>query len=79
MARLWPIEFEGAFYHGLSRRNARESIFVDHKDREVVLDLERFRSLTMSQATSASFLARVQRLICASRFLASEKVGKDSE
>ena len=44
-----------------------------------LLDLERFRSLAMSPATSAFFLARLQRLICASRFPVSEKVGNDSE
>ena len=43
------------------------------------LDSESLRNLAKSPETEASFLARVQRLICASRFLASEKIGKDSE
>ena len=43
------------------------------------LDFESLRNFANSPETKASFLARVQRLICASRFLASEKAGKDSE
>lgn len=39
------------------------------------LDFESSCNLTKSPETKASFFARVQRLICASRFLASEKVG----
>jgi hypothetical protein len=43
------------------------------------LDFESLRNLAKSPEIRASFLARLQRLICASRFLASEKVGHDSE
>ncbi|CAG0970180.1 hypothetical protein ANRL3_01447 [Anaerolineae bacterium] len=33
MARQWRIEFEGAYYHVLSRGNERRDIFTDDKDR----------------------------------------------
>ena len=42
-------------------------------------DFESFLSFVKSPETKASFLPRVQRFIGASRLLASEKVGNDSE
>ncbi len=33
MARQWRIEFEGAYYHILSRGNERRNIFCDNDDR----------------------------------------------
>jgi REP element-mobilizing transposase RayT len=33
MARQWRIEYEGAYYHVLSRGNEKGNIVVDHKDR----------------------------------------------
>ncbi len=38
MARAWRIEYEGAFYHLLSRGNERGDIFIDDKDRLMFLD-----------------------------------------
>ncbi len=37
MARAWRIEFEGAFYHVLSRGNERRDIFYDDDDRRMFL------------------------------------------
>ena len=47
MSRPWRIEYEGAFYHLLSRGNERSDIFLNDKDRTSFLDavgemLERF-------------------------------------
>jgi len=33
MSRAWRIEYEGAFYHLLSRGNQQNDIFHDDKDR----------------------------------------------
>jgi len=38
MARAWRIEYEGAFYHLLSRGNERRDIFIDENDRHMFLD-----------------------------------------
>jgi len=38
MARAWRIEYEGAFYHLLSRGNERRDIFIDDSDRRMFLD-----------------------------------------
>jgi len=38
MSRPWRIEYEGAFYHLLSRGNERSDIFVDEEDRSSFLD-----------------------------------------
>ena len=39
MARPWRIEFEGAYYHVLSRGNERRNISLDDKDRVMFLDI----------------------------------------
>lgn len=39
MARPLRIEYAGAVYHVTSRGNARESIFRDHQDRSMLLDI----------------------------------------
>ena len=38
MGRAWRIEFEGAFYHVLSRGNEQRDIFFDDDDRWLFLD-----------------------------------------
>ncbi|MDR4509382.1 MAG: transposase [Candidatus Brocadiaceae bacterium] len=38
MAMQWRIEFEGAYYHVLSRGNERRNIFSDNDDRVLFLD-----------------------------------------
>src|SRR6056300_867337 len=38
MSRAWRIEYEGAYYHLLSRGNQGRDIFRDDKDRLVFLD-----------------------------------------
>jgi REP element-mobilizing transposase RayT len=38
MGRAWRIEYEGAYYHILSRGNERKDIFLDDDDRHVFLD-----------------------------------------
>lgn len=38
MARPWRIEYEGAFYHLLSRGNEKRDIFIDDDDRGMFLD-----------------------------------------
>lgn len=38
MARPWRIEYEGAFYHLLSRGNEKRDIFIDDDDRHMFLD-----------------------------------------
>ena len=38
MARSWRIEYEGAYYHLLSRGNERRDIFLCDEDRNLVLD-----------------------------------------
>ncbi len=38
MARQWRIEFEGAYYHVLSRGNDRRDIFSDNDDRILFLE-----------------------------------------
>ena len=38
MGRAWRIEFEGAFYHVLSRGNEKRDIFFDDDDRRQFLD-----------------------------------------
>jgi putative transposase len=38
MSRPWRIEYEGAFYHLLSRGNERSDIFISDKDRTGFLD-----------------------------------------
>lgn len=39
MARQWRIEYEGAFYHVLSRGNERREIFFDDEDRDLFLEI----------------------------------------
>ena len=39
MTRQWRIEFEGAYYHILSRGNARRNIFSDNNDRISFLEI----------------------------------------
>ena len=39
MSRPWRIEFEGALYHVLSRRNERRDIFIDDEDRNSFINL----------------------------------------
>ncbi|MCP5004592.1 MAG: hypothetical protein GY941_11745 [Planctomycetes bacterium] len=39
MARQWRIEFEGAYYHILSRGNERRNIFRDNDDRVSFLEI----------------------------------------
>ena len=39
MSRTWRIEFDGAFYHVLSRGNEQRAIFTDDEDRMLFLDL----------------------------------------
>ena len=38
MARPWRIEYDGAYYHVLSRGNEGRDIFYDDKDRRVFLE-----------------------------------------
>lgn len=38
MARAWRVEYEGAFYHVLSRGNERRDIFRDDADRTIFLN-----------------------------------------
>jgi REP element-mobilizing transposase RayT len=38
MGRAWRIEYEGAYYHILSRGNERKDIFFDDDDRRMFLD-----------------------------------------
>lgn len=38
MARPWRIQYEGAYYHVLSRGNERKDIFIDDGDRRLFLD-----------------------------------------
>ena len=38
MARPWRIEYEGAFYHLLSRGNEQRDIFIDDSDRHMFLN-----------------------------------------
>ena len=38
MARPWRIEYEGAFYHLLSRGNEKRDIFIDDDDRRMFLE-----------------------------------------
>ena len=38
MSRAWCIEYEGAYYHLLSRGNEGGDIFIIEKDRIVFLD-----------------------------------------
>ncbi len=38
MTRAWRIEYEGALYHVLSKKNERCNIVVDDKDRNLFLD-----------------------------------------
>lgn len=37
LARAWRIQYEGAYYHALSRGNERRDIFMDDGDRKVFL------------------------------------------
>ena len=39
MSRPWRIEFEGAYYHIVSRGNERRNIFRDNNDRILFLDI----------------------------------------
>lgn len=39
MGRAWRIEFDGAFYHVLSRGNEKRDIFYDDNDRLLFLDM----------------------------------------
>ena len=39
MARAWRIEYQGAYYHVLSRGNEQRPIFLDDSDRLLFLDL----------------------------------------
>ena len=46
MTRQWSIEYEGTFYHILSRGNERKEIFRDDKDRRLFTEiLEQNRGL----------------------------------
>jgi len=47
MVRPWRIEFDGGYYHVLSRGNERREIYLDDKDRAMFL-------LTTSGAATAS-------------------------
>ena len=38
MSRAWRIEYEGAYYHLLSRGNQGDDIFINKDDRIVFLD-----------------------------------------
>ena len=38
MSRAWRIEYEGAYYHLLSRGNEGRDIYTDEKDRIIFLD-----------------------------------------
>ncbi len=38
MARPWGIDYDGAYYHVLSRGNEGRDIFYDDKDRRIFLD-----------------------------------------
>jgi putative transposase len=38
MARAWRIEYEGAFYHLLSRGNERKDIFLTDDDQRLFQD-----------------------------------------
>ena len=38
MARPWRIQYDGAYYHVLSRGNEGRDIFYDHADRKVFLE-----------------------------------------
>jgi len=38
MSRAWRIEYEGAYYHLLSRGNQGDDIFINNDDRIVFLD-----------------------------------------
>ena len=38
MARPWRIQYDGAYYHVLSRGNEGRDIFYDHEDRKVFLE-----------------------------------------
>jgi putative transposase len=38
MARAWRIEYEGAYYHLLSRGNERRDIFICDENRRLFLD-----------------------------------------
>ena len=38
MSRAWRIEYEGAYYHLMSRGNEGEDIFINKTDRGVFLD-----------------------------------------
>ena len=40
MARPWRIEYEGAFYHVMSRGNERRPIFLDDEDRSTFLSFD---------------------------------------
>lgn len=37
LARPWRIQYEGAYYHVLSRGNERKDIFIDDGDRRLFL------------------------------------------
>jgi hypothetical protein len=37
LARPWRIEYEGAYYHVLSRGKGRRDIFIEDKDRKLFL------------------------------------------
>ncbi|MBU2498277.1 MAG: transposase [Proteobacteria bacterium] len=37
LARPWRIEYEGAYYHVLSRGNERRDIFIEDRDRKLFL------------------------------------------
>lgn len=39
MSRAWRIEYEGAFYHLMSRGNLKADIFYDDADRQMMLDV----------------------------------------
>ena len=39
MTRQWRIEFEGAYYHILSRGNEQRNIFTDNDDRISFLEI----------------------------------------
>ena len=38
MARSWRIQYEGAYYHVLSRGNERKDIFIGDRDRKLFLN-----------------------------------------
>ncbi len=86
MARPWRIEFEGAYYHVLSRGNERRDIFYDDKDRKMYLDMlgettRRFEGRSLVPGTLQKHIGG-ERCLCRGVILlySQESIeGKDSE